>query len=181
MKSVEIKGGIYLFSEHDNLIDHLTIAIEAVSIGDLRSKITKVNGVFYSKKTPIELTDEACMKYASTLEGRKKAVMKIFKYYKPPIIIAPFAVSFFPTASFNNYDCALIFNHPFKIIKEGKSKSRLLFYDSIDILVPVSEHILTQQHFRLHAILNYFQSLTTPLWNFDEKHETSSNENHLLP
>lgn len=165
-----------MLNEQENLIDLQTIAIEAFSAGDYRSKITKVNGVFYSEKSPMELSNEACMKYASTLEGRKQAVMSIFNYYKPPIIIAPFAVSFFPTASLNSYHCAFIFNHPFKIIEGEKGKTELSFYDKINLSVDASVHTLTQQHLRLHTVINYFRDtrdITSALWDYDAKNVTN--------
>ncbi len=148
-----------MIKEQNNLIDHQTLAIEAFSSEDFRTKITKTTGTFYSEQTPVKLLDEACLNYASTLEGRKQAVMKIFKYYKPPIIIAPFSLSFFPTASYNNYKCVFIFNHPFEITEYGNGICGLSFYNSPEILVNVTRHILTQQHLRMHMIINHFKEL----------------------
>lgn len=146
-----------MLNEQGNLIDRQTIAVASFSKENQRSIITKIEGTFFSTKTPLELINEACLKYASTLEGRKQAVMQIFNYYKPPVIISPFNLSFFPTASYNNYDCAFIFNHPFRIFEEEKGVSRLFFYDAIDISVSASAHTLQQQHHRLHTVINYFR------------------------
>lgn len=162
--TVKTKGGNNLIKEQNNLIDHQTIAIEAFSSGDYRTKITKTNGIFYSEQTPIKLLDEACMNEASTLEGRIQAVMKIFNFYKPPIIIAPFSLSLFPTASYNNYECEFIFNHPFQIIDYGNGKYGLLFYNSIEVPVNASKHTLIQQHLRLHTVINYFRDFKGNTW-----------------
>lgn len=142
--------------EHD-LIDQGTIAVKPYFKDGYRSKITKKSGVFYSEKAPLVLINEACLNHASTLEGRKQAVREIFRFYKPPVIIAPYHLSFFPTASYSNFNCALIFNHPFRHIATENGVSRLRFYDSIDIFVNASQHTLIQQHQRLHMVINYYR------------------------
>lgn len=146
-----------MIHEQEHLIDHRTIAVESYFKDGYRSKVTKLNGIFFSEKTLLELINDACLMYASTLEGRKRAVMETFNYYKPPVIIAPYNLSFFPTASYNNYDCALIFNHPFRFLQSKKGVSLLRFYDAIDITVSASMHTLIQQHQRLHTVINYFR------------------------
>lgn len=147
-----------MLNKRVQLIDRKTIAVEAFSADNFRSKVTKVDSVHYSTKSPVELIDEACITHASTLEGRKQAVMKTCNYYKPPVIISLFNLSFFPTSSYSNYDCTFIFNHPFQLFEAGKGKARLLFYGTIDISVNASVYTLTQQQQRLHTILNLFQS-----------------------
>lgn len=141
------------------LIDYLTIAIESHYKDNLRSKITKVNGIFYSPKTPKELLNDCCIDYASTLEGRIKAVTMALNYYKPPVIIAPFHLCLFPTGAYHNHDSVMIFNHPFKVNPTGKSTAELVFYESITLNVNASAHTINQQHQRLHTVINYFRDL----------------------
>lgn len=147
--------------EQENLIDYLTLAIESYYKDNQRSKITKINGVFYSSKTPKELLNDCCIDYASTLDGRIKAVTTALNYNKPPVILAPFDLCLFPTGAYHNHDSVMIFNHPFKVIETGKGTSSLVFYDSITIDVNASAYTIIQQHQRLHTVINYFRDLQT--------------------
>lgn len=152
------------YRDNENLIDHLTLAIESYYKDNNRSKITKTNGVFYSTKTPMELLNDCCINYASTLDGRIKAVSKALNYKKPPVILAPYDLCAFPTSAYSNLDCVIIFNHPFKVVKTGKGKSSLIFSESITIDVNVSDYTISQQHQRLHTVINYFRDLPKRLY-----------------
>lgn len=147
------------FNTKEGLIDYLTIAIESYYKDDQRSKITKINGVFYSPKTPMELLNDCCLEYASTLDGRIKAVTMALNYNKPPVIIAPFDLCLFPTGAYHNYDSTMIFNHPFEVIKTGKGTAQLVFYESIKINVNASAYTIIQQQQRLHTVINNFRDL----------------------
>lgn len=151
-----------------NLIDRQTIAVEYFFTDNYRSKITKLDNVYFSDKTPKELLNEACITYASTFEGREQAVVQTFNFYKPPVITAPFDVGFFPTSAHKNVNCVWISAHPFQVFEVEKGKSRLQFYNSIDVYVDASVHTLNQQHQRLHTILNHFRNM----------HNATNNEPH---
>ena len=144
---------------HCNLIDHRTVAIEPFFTNGHRSKITKMDGIFYSEKTPIELLNLACMRYASTLEGRIQAVSQVLHFRKPPFFIIPYDLGVFPTTSPKNPDCVWIFSRPFHIVEVSKGISRLDFGNDISILVNVSVHTLKQQQQRLHMVINYYRSI----------------------
>lgn len=144
---------------HCTLVNHQTVAIESFFTNGFRSKITKMDGVFYSDKTPIELINNACMRYASTLEGRLQAVTKVLNFRKPPFFIMPYDLGVFPTTSPDNPDCVWIFNHRFSMFEVSKGISRLDFANDISILVNVSLHTLQQQQQRLHMVINYYRSI----------------------
>lgn len=139
------------FDEKENgrLIDSLRIAIESYQKNNQRSKITKENDVFYSQKSPNEqLLDDCYIDYASTLERRIKAVTMALNYNKPPVILAPCDSCMFPAGTYHN--------HPFSLIETGNG-AQLVFYESIVINVNTLPYIITQQHQRLHTVINYFR------------------------
>ena len=144
---------------HCTLINHRTVALEEFFANGFRSKITKIDGFFYSVKTPIELLNEACLRYASTLEGRLQAVTKVLNFKKPPFLIMPYDLGVFPTASPSNPDCVWIFNHRFTMVEVSKGKSRLDFANEISISVNASIYTLQQQLQRLHMVINYYRSI----------------------
>lgn len=141
------------------LIDEKVLSIEAVFVGENKSKITKENGVFYSKSSAIDLINHACIRFGSTMQGRIDAA-KVFSSFphKTPFIIIPFLLGVFPTNSRKNLTCVWIFNHPFQITFLEKKKSRVTFRNGKSIIVPVSKHSLTQQKQRLHAVLDIYNS-----------------------
>lgn len=142
-----------------DLIDLQTLALEPTFLDGNQSKITKKCGVYYSVKTPLELIDEACMRYASTMEGRIQAVGRVLNFKKPPFLIAPFDFGVFPTMSPNRLDCVWIFNHPFEIVKVDKQKSRLEFRNDVSIPVNVSVYTIRQQQQRLHMITDFYRRI----------------------
>ena len=118
---------------HCTLVDHRTVAIESFFTNGFRSKITKMDGIFYSDKTPFELINLACMRYASTLEGRIQAVTQVLHFRKPPFFIIPYDLGVFPTTSPKNPNCVWIFSRQFHIVEVSKGISRLDFGNDIHL------------------------------------------------
>ena len=88
------------------------------------SKILTKKGIRYSKMTVRELLEEACLRYASTFEGRMKATRIFMKYYrKTPLIIDPNEIGAVPTMSYEHLDCVWLFNHHF-LVDDRKKASR---------------------------------------------------------
>lgn len=140
------------------LIDKRTLAIEPVFVGVYQSKITTIDGVFYSEESATDLLDKVCTYFASTMQGRVSATRETMEFYhRIPFIIIPLSVGVFPTASPENMNCVWIFNHPFKVEVLGKEKSRVIFSSGESIIVPVSKHTLEKQQLRLHASLSTYK------------------------
>lgn len=140
------------------LIDDEVLAIEPFFIGEMRSKITRIDGIYYSKESPISLLEKACLRYGSTTEGRVNAVKEKMSYmHKTPLIVIPFSVGAFPTVSSENLSCVWIFNHPFKVEELEKGKSAVTLLNGKTIIVPVSKHSLSNQQNKLHSALNMFE------------------------
>lgn len=142
------------------LIDQRTLAIEPVFDGVYQSKITTIDGVFYSKESCTHLLGTACKYYASTMEGRVGATREIMKYYhRIPFIIIPLSVGVFPTTSPKNMNCVWIFNHRFEVDKLEKRKSRVRFLGGESIIVAVSKHTLEKQQLRLHTSISTYKEM----------------------
>ena len=142
------------------LIDHCTLALESVFVGSNKSKITTTNGIYYSEMSPRELLDTACIRYASTMEGRKQAVRKLLNYpRKTPFLISPFDLGVFPTMSSKHLECVWIFNHRFVIDEYEKGKSIITFSEGTKIALQASRHILRKQQKRLHTVIDTFRTI----------------------
>lgn len=142
------------------LIDERALAIEPVFDGVYQSKITTMDGVFYSKECTTYLLGKACKYYASTMEGRVDATRDIMKYYhRIQFIIIPLLVGVFPTTSPENMNCVWIFNHRFEVDALGKRKSRVRFLSGQSIIAPVSKHTLEKQQLRLHTSMSTYKEM----------------------
>ena len=138
-----------------NFIDHRTLAIQPHFTGNYRSIITKTDGIYYSELTPLELIEDACLRYFTTMEGRQKAIGIMLNFKKAPIVIAT-NLGAFPTTSPKHPDCEWIFNHPFQATDVTKGKAHLTFTNGTSLTLNVSAHTVRQQQQRLHTILDYY-------------------------
>jgi len=141
------------------LIDKKVLSLESVFIGENKSKITKTNGIFFSKLSVHDLLDKACMRYGSSFQGRKEATKKLMKYNKTPIGIKPNVIAAFPTKSIDHPECVWIFNHPFKVEVVGRGQSQITFIDGTSIIVSVSMHVILKQQQRLHSTMGMYHML----------------------
>ncbi|WP_342508630.1 competence protein ComK [Sporosarcina sp. FSL K6-2383] len=137
------------------LLDIRTLALESVFAGDFKSKISTTHGIYYSKLTPAQLLNKACLHYFSTMEGRIQAASALLNYVKkPPFIIAPNELGVYPTASPDNDDCVWFFNHRFTIVEVAKGQSIVTFMEGTSIHVKASKHTMLKQYLRLHSLLS---------------------------
>ena len=131
------------------------LAVESFFDGTHQSKIYTLAGIKLSKLTPLELIDKACMHYGSTVEGRRVSASKTLNYsQKTPIVIAPYSVGAFPTASYKNDNCVWIFNHPFQVESLADGTSLVKFDQGTTLQVNVSKQTLLKQQQRLHTLLD---------------------------
>ena len=146
----------YILQECDSyLIDTRALALESVFTGGYKSKISTTHGIYFSKQTPAQLLDKACLRYFSTMKGRTKAASILLNYgQKPPFLIAPNEIGVFPTASPDNADCVWLFNHRITVVDVVKGQSMITFMEGTTIHVKVSKHTILQQYQRLHTLLS---------------------------
>ena len=77
---------------------------------DNKTKIIENNKIFLINKKVIEIIENSCLYYGSSLYGRIKGSNNIIgKYYKPPIIISENKnIIAFPIRSYKDNDCSWI-------------------------------------------------------------------------
>lgn len=140
------------------LIDVRTLAVKSFYTDGYQSEIITTHGCYYSKLTPQNLLNKACLQYFSTMQGRISAAATLLNFdKKPPFLIAPNEVGVFPTASPRNANCVWIFNHRFIIKEVEKGKTIVTFMDGTAITVAASKHTIIKQHGRLHTLLSISQ------------------------
>lgn len=143
-----------------NLIDNQALLLESVFTGDNKSKIITTHGIYYSRMTVLNLLNNACIRYASTMEGRMQATRIFMKYSKKtPILIEPSEIGAFPTMSYQNAECVWLFNHHFDVEDLGKRKSEVTFRNGTSSTVFVSKNVLLKQQHRLHFALDTYRSI----------------------
>nr|WP_240949828.1 MULTISPECIES: competence protein ComK [unclassified Psychrobacillus] len=151
------------------LITRYTLMIQSAFCGGYKSIITTTHGVFRSSLSVNQLLNLACIRHASTLEGRMEATKKMMNYAnKSPILIAE-KIGAFPTRSYKDLECIWIFNHLFQIENQGRGLCKLTFYDKISVEVAVSKYTLLKQQERLHTTMNLFSMLSEKVDLFDLK------------
>ena len=105
-----------------------------------------------------DLLNKACIRYASTMEGRIQATRIFMKYpKKTPILIEPSEIGAFPTMSYQHQECVWLFNHHFDVEELDKGKSLVTFRNGTSIIVFVSKHVLLKQQHRLHFTLDTYR------------------------
>lgn len=142
---------------NSKLIDSQTLMLEPVFKDKIKTRIVTTHGTYYSEESTLNLLEDACNRFASTIEGRLKALRKLMNYLvKTPLLIEPNQFGAFPTMSYRHVECVWIFNHPFYVEEVSKEKSMVHFSNGISIPVNASKHILLKQHQRLHTSLNIY-------------------------
>lgn len=144
------------------LLDDKALALQPVFIGKNKSKIIRMDGIYYSEECQISLLEKACLRHGSTKQGRIDAVKEKMNYmHRTPLMIIPYTVGAFPTVSSENLSCVWIFNHPFKIEELEKGKSRVTLLNEKEMIIPVSKHSLSSQKNKLYSALHLFEKLQT--------------------
>ncbi|WP_277586726.1 competence protein ComK [Psychrobacillus antarcticus] len=142
---------------NSDLVDNETLMLEPVFTDKVKTRIVTTHGTYYSEESVLKLLEDACNRFASTLEGRLKAIKKLMNYsVKTPLLIEPNLFGAFPTMSYRHVDCVWIFNHPFDVEEVSKGKSIVHFSNGISVPVNASKHVILKQHQRLHTSLNIY-------------------------
>ncbi|MEI4768723.1 competence protein ComK [Psychrobacillus sp. FJAT-51614] len=137
-----------------------TLLLASVFTGEHKAKIIKTHGIYYSPLSVQQLLGNACIQYASTLEGRIQAIKMLMNYFvKTPLLIDPNGVGAFPTMSSKNLECIWIFNHHFEVESLGKGKSKITFSNGETYIVNVSKNVLLKQKQRLHATIDTYRTI----------------------
>jgi len=158
------------------LINHDTLALEAVFVDGFKSRITTTHGVYYSKMSIKSLLEEACIRYGSTFDGRVQAIRLFFEYlHKTPLLINPGEVGAFPTLSYLDPECVWLFNHHFQIKVLSANRSEVIFSTGHSVQVNVSKRVLIKQQQRLSNAMETFRSMHRNKEVYIEKPQTVIN------
>jgi competence protein ComK len=139
------------------LLDYRALALKHAFSTEYLSEIITTHGTYYSKVSPVDLLEEACLRHHSTKNGRKEAARKLLKFHqKPPFLISD-DVAVFPTMGSKHPECMWIFSHFFEAESLTKEKTKITFHNGTDIIVPISLHTVKQQKMRTHTLLSHAQ------------------------
>lgn len=130
------------------------VVLAPVFVGPFRSKLTMYDGEeVFSKFTPKQVLNQACIQGLSTMKGREIATRITLKYCrKTPFIVIP-GIAVVPMTSPDNPACMYIFNHYFEIQQIGKALCKIVFLNGLSLEVPVSKHTLERQRDRMFTML----------------------------
>ncbi len=126
---------------------------------DKKTIVYEEDNSFVVDKTPLQIVEESCEYFGSSLEGRQVGTSKIIGFtHKVPIIVEEsFDLIFFPTLSPKNEECSwLSYSHIFKPDK-FKDKTIIELKNGKKILVDVSSAIIDNQLYRCSRLKEALQ------------------------
>lgn len=126
---------------------------------DKKTIVYETDDSFIVDKTPLEIMEESCEYFGSSLEGRQIGTSKLIGFtHKVPIIVEEtFDLIFFPTLSPRNEECSwLSYSHIFKPDK-FKDKSIIELKNGKKIVVGVSSAIIDNQLYRCSRLKDVLQ------------------------
>lgn len=127
---------------------------------DKKTIVYEVDKSFVVDKMPLEIVEESCEYFGSSLEGRQTGTSKLIGFtHKVPVIVEEsFDIIFFPTLSPKNKECSwLSYSHIFKPDK-FKDKSIIELKNGKKILVDVSSSIIDNQLYRCSRLKDVLQT-----------------------
>lgn len=144
-----------MLTQDSYLLDEMALALEPCFTEMGKSRIIRLDGIFYSSSIPEELLEEVCLRYGSTMKGRMDAVKKKLRFmHRTPLVLIPQSVGVAPTISSENPTCIWLFNHAYTIRKVASQQSIITLMNGEELAVSVSKHSLTNQMNRLHSALH---------------------------
>ncbi|GGP07509.1 MULTISPECIES: competence protein ComK [Oceanobacillus] len=113
------------------------------------------------KEMPLSIIEKNCLRYFSSYNGRRAAVLYHEPNYKmktPIPISSTKGIIAFPTQGPSRIDCAWIFyNHVAKIVKR-EGGSAVIFKNGTELFQPVSKNTLFGQLVRCHNLGHMIES-----------------------
>jgi len=118
--------------------------------GNNHTIVYEVDNSFVVDKTPLQIVEESCEYFGSSLEGRQIGTNKLvgFTHKVPVVVEESFNLIFFPTLSPKNEECSwLAYTHIYKPLK-FKNKTIIELKNGKKILVDASQAIIDNQLYR---------------------------------
>lgn len=132
----------------DYVINYETMLIETADHPEYLTKILDVKkGTIYSKRTPKSLMKEAAFLNNLSIKGHLDVVNKRFPNMKKiPLMINPnLSVIMIPTTSPSNANCKWINYIQIDDYFEHENKSKIIFRNGEEILLPITYYVLDKQ------------------------------------
>ena len=130
------------------------LALEWVYDEVYQSKITLIEGVRFSKLSPIELLNNACLLYGSSKKGRIDAAKSSLALFKKSPFMIQDEIGVLPTMSSAKRECSWIFNHRFEVEDSGKGRALVTFLNGATVIVNCSKQTLLKQELKLHTLIS---------------------------
>lgn len=161
-------GGMRKLEEKENyMICTETAALKEIYHMEYRTIIYDLRGIYYSKKSPIQLLDEACMlKGGADYRGKLRAMRIILDYpKKTPLIISHQEFIYaFPTKSPDQFDCRWVFPRHIKDFIYENGKYYVVFKNGLKFEINCSPRTFKKQLERASHCMLYYLNLH-PFYN----------------
>src|SRR4051794_27210378 len=106
------------------LLDHRGLALKPYFSNGYLSEIITTHGTYYSKLSPIELLNRACLRHHSSKNGRKEAAKKLLNFHHNTPFLISEEIAVFPTRSSKHPECMWIFSRFFEATFLEKAKTQ---------------------------------------------------------
>ncbi|CAG9621235.1 competence protein ComK [Sutcliffiella rhizosphaerae] len=145
---------------NDYTITENTIAIEPHIHPQYQTKISDLEGTFYTSERPIEILARSCIHFGASYDGRREAAIKFTHFIqKTPVLISEvLGIIALPTHSPDHPDCTWIMYHQIKeVIHTSTShQCHLLFHNYKKLQIPISSQTMRQQTQKAAVIYSIF-------------------------
>lgn len=135
-----------------------TLAILPSKQIEFSSIVLQMNKTFHVAQTPMEIIKESCVKYNSTYEGRRKAIISntYFRRKIPIPICDRNGIYTFPTHATNHIDCCWFFYDNiarfYKHTNTDNKKVIIHFKNEVSKELDISMHIFEKQMARTYLV-----------------------------
>lgn len=128
---------------------------------DYQTRAITSEGVINIAHPPLSIIKENCLRYGSSYNGRREAVLYHLNYIqRTPIPIHPsLGIIAFPTKSIKHADCIWLFLHAIHDIRKVDQKVYIEFINGQQLNLNESIHIIKKNFDRAENVMGLFQSL----------------------
>ncbi|QFT90842.1 Competence transcription factor [Bacillus sp. THAF10] len=145
---------------NDYTITENTIAIEPHIHPQYQTKITDLEGTFYTSERPIEILARSCIHFGASYDGRREATIKLTNFVqKTPVLISEvIGIIALPTHSPDHPDCTWIMYHQIKEVIQTNTNTHcyLRFHNYTELQIPISSQTMRQQTQKAAVIYSIF-------------------------
>lgn len=125
---------------------------------DYQTRAITSEGVINIAHPPLSIIKENCLRYGSSYNGRREAVLYHLNYIqRTPIPIHPsIGIIAFPTKSIKHADCKWLFFHAIRDIRKVNQKVYIEFINGQQLSINESVHTIRKQYDRAGIVSELF-------------------------